>query len=145
MIARWYGNRAEMEDNMNIKILSFWGCETNPFANPETAGDGGGYFQPSGGCLLQLLNGEEIIAEVDDYSCGDFGTRKFWCITAPQHGMCWRVNIGTMDDACISSPEEVDAVLKSMHGVLGVSDEILNITIAAVNMAAYQMEDKTWH
>ena len=122
-----------------IKVLSFWGCECNPFANPETAGDGGGYFQPAGGCLLQLPSGEEVVVELDDTSCGCFGTRRRWEITAPARGMRWLFSTGSMDDASIDSDEDVDAILNSVWGCLGAADELLAIAREAVNMAAYRI------
>ena len=39
---------------MDARMISFWGCETNPCANPDTANNGGGYSQPSGGILVAL-------------------------------------------------------------------------------------------
>lgn len=124
-----------------MEVVSFWGCETNPYANPETAGDGGGYFQPSGGCLLQLSNGEEIIIEYDDNSCGDFGTREQWDVHAIQHGMRWWWNQGTMDDAPIDPDWYIDQVYRSMWGVLGINpDVLLHLVRNAVNLAAYRME-----
>lgn len=42
---------------MDARMISFWGYETNPCANPDTANNGGGYSQPSGGILVALENG----------------------------------------------------------------------------------------
>lgn len=124
-----------------IKVVSFWGTETNPSADPETAGDGGGYFQPSGGCLLQLANGEEVVVDLDDLSCGDFGSREFWSVHAIRRGMCWVWCTGSMDDACIDPDWYIDQVYQSMWGVLGVDPiELLWLTRTAINLAAYRME-----
>lgn len=124
-----------------IKVISFWGTETNPSADPETAGDGGGYFQPSGGCLLQLANGEEVVVDLDDLSCGDFGSREFWSVHAIRRGMCWVWCTGSMDDACIDPDWYIDQVYQSMWGVLGVAPiDLLWLTRTAVNLAAYRME-----
>lgn len=123
-----------------IKVVSFWGCETNPSADPETAGDGGGYFQPSGGCLVQLSNGEEVVVELDDLSCGDFGTRKFWSVHAIRRGMCWMWCTGSMDDACIDPDWYIEQVYQSIWGVLGVNLDVLMYLVRdAVNLAAYRM------
>ena len=54
---------------MDARMISFWGCETNPCANPDTANNGGGYSQPSGGILVALENGEYLTVTVDDMSC----------------------------------------------------------------------------
>lgn len=43
---------------MDARMISFWGCETNPCANPDTANNGGGYSQPSGGIFVALENGD---------------------------------------------------------------------------------------
>ena len=124
-----------------IKVVSFWGTETNPFANPETAGDGGGYFQPCGGCIVQLTNGEEIIVDLNDLSCGDFGSREFWSVHAIRRGMLWQWNAGSMDDACIDPDWYIDQVYQSMWGVLGVDPiDLLRLTRTAVNLAAYRMD-----
>lgn len=84
-----------------IKVVSFWGTETNPYANPETAGDGGGYFQPSGGCVLSTPGCREVLVEYEDANCGDFGTREFWTVSAPSRRLEWRWAQGSMDDDSI--------------------------------------------
>lgn len=128
-------------ETKEIKVVSFWGTETNPSADPETAGDGGGYFQPSGGCLLQLANGEEVVVDLDDLSCGDFGSREFWSVHTIRRGMCWMWCTGSMDDACIDPDWYIDQVYQSMWGVLGVAPiDLLWLTRTAVNLAAYRME-----
>lgn len=47
--------------------------ETNPFASRELAGNGGGYSQP----LTVLRFADGVRVEVEDTSCGDFGSR-YW-------------------------------------------------------------------
>lgn len=59
-----------------FNIVSAWGMPTNPKYDPDTANNGGGYWQFAG---------------------------------------------GTMADASIDAPEEIDAVLASISGVLGVN------------------------
>ena len=120
---------------MEIKVLSFWGCETNPFANPEAAGDGGGYSQPYGGCLLQLPDGREIVVEMDDNSCGDFGTRVGWDVSDLSTGLNWHWWEGSMDDACIDPEEYVDNVYRSMYSHLGAAEELLQVAEEAVHYA----------
>ena len=97
-----------------FKLISVWGEETNPYANPDTCNDGGGYFQPSGGILVEV-DGEPVIVEVDDLSCGEFGTRSQYAIDAPKKGMKWYLNVGTMDDAMIDSDEEIEEVLDTVY------------------------------
>lgn len=40
-----------------MKILTFWGCESNPFANPTLSANGGGYSQPEGDAVLTAMSG----------------------------------------------------------------------------------------
>ena len=124
-----------------VETRAFWGEETNPYADSETAGDGGGYYQPAGGVSLHLPTGEDVIVEYEDRSCGDFGTREFWKVTAPGLGFCWRWNEGTMEDASIDSDEEIEAVKTSIWGVLGLApDEVTSEVRRAVYAAAYDTE-----
>ena len=103
----------------NINIVAAWGWETNPYADAETARNGGGYSQPEGGCVLEI-NGDLLSVEVSDTSCGDFGSRVSVEIDAPAAQMRWNVCVGTMDDASIDSPEEIDAIADSVWGVAGL-------------------------
>lgn len=102
---------------MSISIVSAWGLATNPAYNPDTANNGGGYWQFAGG-LVAEINGQLVAVEVDDASCGDFGSRVYVGIIAD--GYHWRYVDGTMDDASIDAPEEVEDILASASGVLGV-------------------------
>lgn len=88
---------------MDARMISFWGYETNPCANPDTANNGGGYSQPSGGILVALENGDYLTVTVDDMSCGDFGSRIGWdiyssdgrrwaAVTAPWTMLWWIMN-----------------------------------------------------
>lgn len=123
-----------------MKIISFWGYETNPYANSEIAGDGGGYFQPCGGCIVYLTNGEEIIVDLNDLSCGDFGSREFWSVHAIRRGMRWEWNMGSMDDTCIDPDWYIDQVYQSMWVALGVDPaDLVRLVRIAVNLAAYRM------
>lgn len=56
-----------------MKILKIERTETNPFANPATANNGGGYFQPETVVLFDDGSSVDIL----DKSCGDFGTRIY--------------------------------------------------------------------
>ena len=120
---------------MDAYIVSFWGCETNPYANRDTANNGGGYSQPSGGILVALENGEFLTVTVDDMSCGDFGSRVFWDVTSTD-GRNWGGCYGSMDDTAIDW-EWSENSLDSISGVYGIdaramlSDAILAAHIAA--------------
>lgn len=65
--------------------------ETNEFADPEKANNGGGYSQPS--IELEFIDGVKCF--IDDTSCGDFGTRMSACFTVGTD--TWVANWGTMD------------------------------------------------
>ena len=101
----------------NFNIASAWGLATNPAYNPDTANNGGGYWQFAGGIVAEI-NGQLVAVEVDDRSCGDFGSRVYVDIIADGHH--WLYADGTMDDASIDAPEEVADILASASGVLGV-------------------------
>lgn len=81
------------------------GEESNPFANPETAGDGGGYFQPSGTGYVVTPTGHILEWSFCDSSIGDFGTR-YWIsfhdvVTHRDFGF----GFGTADDSRLDEDE----------------------------------------
>ena len=125
-----------MNGNIGYKIVAFWGCESNPYANSATANNGGGYSQPSGGVSARLEDGREVIVEYDDLSCGDFGTRIRVEIDAGE--LIWYLCYGTMADAMCCSDEEVDACLASVSGCLGIDAWALLADVEyLVSQAAY--------
>lgn len=120
---------------MDARMISFWGCESNPNANPEMANNGGGYSQPSGGMLVALENGEYLTVTVDDMSCGDFGSRVFWDVTSTD-GRRWGGCYGTMDDAAIDW-EWSENSLDSISGVYGIDARaMIYDAVRAVHIAA---------
>lgn len=119
---------------MNAHMISFWGCETNPYANPDTANNGGGYSQPSGSILVALENGEYLTVTVDDMSCGDFGSRIGWTIDSSDSRR-WGGCYGTMDDAMVDNKWS-KASLDSISGVYGVNARaMLHDTLSAAALA----------
>ena len=98
-------------------LISAWGCSTNPAYNPDSANNGGGYWQFAGGVVVDL-NGRLVTVEVDDTSCGDFGSRRYVDISTD--GFRWQFVDRTMDDASIDAPEDVADILDSASGVLGI-------------------------
>ena len=68
--------------------------------------------------MLSKYYGHLVTVEVDNTSCGDFGSRYYVDVLAD--GYHWRYADGSMDDASIDAPEEIDDVLASISGVLGV-------------------------
>ena len=121
---------------MSISIVSAWGWATNPAYGPDTANNGGGYWQFAGG-LVAKINGQLVAVEVDDQSCGDFGSRIYVDIISD--GYHWRYVDGTIGDASIDAPEEVADILDSASGVLGV-DALALVCEAreAANLCAMQ-------
>lgn len=119
-----------------FKILSAWWRATNAAYDSDTANNGGGYWQFAGG-LMAEINGQLVAVDVDDASCGDFGSRVYVAIIAD--GYHWRYADGTMDDASIDAPEEVADILASASGVLGV-DALALVCEAreAANLCAMQ-------
>lgn len=105
----------------DINFVSCWG---DPIGNydPDTCNNGGGYWQFSGGALFAADDGRRIVIEVDDLSCGDFGSRVFCTITVQNSDQTleWPVNLGTMQDACISSELDVQAVYAAVSRELGI-------------------------
>lgn len=120
-----------------FNIVSAWGAQTNPHYDPDTSNNGGGYWQFSGGIVVDL-NGQLVTVDVDDTSCGDFGSRVYFSVTAD--GFCWRFSDGTMDDASIDTPEDVLGVLRSISGVLGVDAEaLISAALNAANICAREV------
>ena len=121
-----------------FNIVSAWGAQTNPHYNPDTANNGGGYWQFSGGVVVDL-NGQLITVEVDDTSCGDFGSRYYVDVIAD--GYHWRFSDGTMDDdASVDTSEDVLGVLRSISGVLGVdADALIAAALNAANICAWEV------
>ena len=118
-------------------IVSAWGAQTNLHYDPDTANNGGGYWQFSGGIVVDL-NGQLVTVDVDDTSCGDFGSRVYFSVTADD--FCWRFSDGTMDDASIDTPEDVLGVLRSISGVLGVDAEaLISAALNAANICAREV------
>ena len=113
----------------NIKLDAVWGTPIGAY-NPDTANNGGGYWQFYGGAKFSAVNGQVVIVEVQDTSCGDFGTRLGCDITVQDAtgALTWYVNMGTMDDASIDSQEIIDAVLSAVAKALGVlPDDVDNM------------------
>ena len=119
-----------------FNIVSAWGLPTNPVYDPDTANNGGGYWQFAGGILADV-NGRPVTVEVDDTSCGDFGDRVY--VDVLVDGYHWRYAGGSMDDASIDAPEEIDDVLASISGVLGVdAGGLIAAALSAADLCARQ-------
>lgn len=119
-----------------FNIVSAWGLPTNPEYDPDTANNGGGYWQFAGGILADI-SGHLVTVEVNDTSCGDFGARVYVDVIADDYH--WRFVGGTMADASIDAPEEIDDVLASISGVLGVNASgLIAAALSAADLCARQ-------
>lgn len=78
-----------------MKIISFWGEETNPFVNPELSHNGGGYSQPAGGALIKLDNNKLYETDYFLHDCGDFGRTIYFTIREISSGKTWHVVFGS--------------------------------------------------
>lgn len=120
-----------------FNIVSAWGFPTNPEYDPDTANNGGGYWQFAGGILADI-SGHLVTVEVDDTSCGDFGARVYVDVIAD--GYHWRYADGSMDNASIDAPEEIDAILASISGVLGVNaTDLVSAALDAADLCAREV------
>lgn len=108
----------------DIKLGAVWGTPMGAY-NPDTANNGGGYWQFYGGAIFFAENGQVVVVEVEDSSCGDFGTRLWYDITVQDDtkALVWHVNMGSMDDASIDSQETIDAVFAAIAKELNILPE----------------------
>ena len=115
-----------------ISIVSFWGDA--PEYNHDLSSNGGSYYQPSGGALLRIGE-QDVVVELDDTSCGDFGSRVRVSVECNTHK--WAFTFGTMDDASIDTEEELEEIWLSAGAILGVSNlwTIINVVRAAIDVA----------
>lgn len=118
------------------RMISVWGEETNPFANPDLCNNGGGYFQPAGGAVWATSVGDVVVDWFDD-SCGDFGDRWSATITIAATGHEWRFSLD-----CIGGDVDADerwnvAAANGVYDATGLdADELIHVTSLAVAWAA---------
>ena len=107
-----------------IKLGAVWGTPSGAY-NPDTANNGGGYWQFNGGAIFSAVNGQVVIVEVQDTSCGDFGTRRQYGISVQDatKALEWYINTGSMDDASIDPDETIDAVFAAIAKELNILPE----------------------
>lgn len=74
------------------------------------------YGQFEGG-VVATINDKEVIIEVEDTSCGDFGDRIFISVFDGEH--LWMFNDGTMDDASIDV-EYAEEMYASISSILDI-------------------------
>ena len=127
---------ALLADDNNFYVLSFWGANTNEFYDPERSYNGGGYWQPSGGCLI-AVSGRLVVVSYEKYDCGDFGCRRDYIVECD--GFRWAWSESNMDG---DRDDDRDAVCNSISGVLDVdADLLLDVARDAVQFAA----SATWN
>ena len=107
--------------------------------NPDTANNGGNYWQFGGSCTAELTGGTIISAELDDSSCGDFGRRSQLVLTVKgQKLVLWEDEIsGRQEEAA----EENTQALMQLEQLLGCDsrnvDCIIGSIADAIERAAY--------
>lgn len=114
-----------------MRILSFWGWESNPFANPDFANNGGGYSQPEGGALVELPDGSMAAVNYFDHDCGDFG-RDAHVSVELLDGRSWGFSFGN------NSAEDFGEVAPSFRHATGedlaeVTDLVIDAVLTAMN------------
>ena len=122
--------------NTSLNIVSVAAENVNASYNERTCVDGGGYWQPCGTVLMELEDGALVSVECDNTSCGDFGYRKYYEITAD--GFKWRWHESNMDDAADTSLEEINEILDSIESILNVDAVgLLDVAIDAIHTVAH--------
>ena len=122
-----------------MKILSFWGWESNPFANPDFASNGGGYSQPEGGALVELSNGSIAVVDYFDHNCGDFGSDAHVNVELLD-GSSWGFSFGSNSD------NDFDEVAPSFRHATGedlaeVTDLVIDAVLTAMNLEEVRNHD----
>jgi hypothetical protein len=126
------------------QLVSFWGAEGNPHANPATCNNGGGYYQPYGGALWFVPGIGDVVVEYDDNSCGDFGSRWDAQITICATGRQWLFGVDQMQDDADGDRWNVAASHGVYRAVRGISGwQLIHATREAVKTAAYRMQPAT--
>lgn len=131
------------KEKICMKIISFWGENVNLSYHPDRTSNGGGYFQPCGGALIDLEDGRLIEVTYLDESCGDFGYRLFMEVQTGCFG--WRVYWDTMD------PQFIDEMTENFYNVAdaclaadGIDlKEVYDLVRCAVEWAAWQTIEQT--
>lgn len=122
---------------MKIKILESWGKETNPAADSYKSRDGGGYFQPAGGALIETEMGLFEVSLIDQ-DLGWYGAYRQWELTVCATGQHWQWWSGSCSQLDGYDPSRVLAELSDATGC--DPQEIMQImqaTRKAVHVAAY--------
>lgn len=86
-----------IKHELKPRLISCWGEETNPFANPDYAHDGGGYSQPAGGAVWATSTVGDLLVDCADTSCGDFGARWSVTVTIAATGRAYNVALDEID------------------------------------------------
>lgn len=124
----------------NIELNAVWGSPIGAY-NPDTANNGGGYWQFDGGAMFSAENGQVAIIEVTDTSCGDFGTRLWYDITVQDatKALEWHINMGSMDDASIDPQETIDAVFAAIAKELDILPEDVDNMLCDTDLGASEV------
>lgn len=109
--------------------------------NPETANNGGGYWQFFGDCDIVTENGVVIHAEYSNSSCGDFGLR--FNMSLKVCGMDKEFNIwedhifAVSDDDIVEQYDRNCDVLDKLYEMTGVEGYVVDAVAEAIECSAY--------
>lgn len=109
--------------------------ETNPFADAERAGDGGGYFQPCGHGYAVTPRGELVEWSYGDESCGDFGERYYIQYRFMGEAEAHSFSLGNMDNSYPRDWEYEEYCRKRMRKELEELERIHHIDLVCFTEA----------
>lgn len=117
-----------------MKLLSFWGKESNPYANPRFANNGGGYSQPKGGAFIELSGGQLALAEYHDINQGDFGRKRV--VSVEVDGKTWKFMFGEDVNQSYSFYNAAPEFRETTGEDLGeITDLVIDATLTAMEIA----------
>lgn len=111
-------------------------ADYNPSYDPDTANNGGNYWQFDGSCSVELADGTIINAQLDDSSCGDFGRRSQLDLQIKGRRLTlWEDEIdGRQEEA----DEENAQTLARLERLIGFPPcELVNSIVDAIRFAAH--------
>ena len=122
----------------HFQLVSFWGCEGNPFADLATCNNGGGYLQPYGGALWFVPGIGDVLVTYNDTSCGDFGDRWDAQIEICATGHRWQ--FGADQIRAAASRRWNHAAHYGVAHAIGINAaNLIAHTREAINVAAYNL------
>lgn len=123
---------------MDYKIKNVH-ADYNHAYNPETANNGGGYWQFWGDCQIVTSTGAVINVEFNNSSCGDFGHRYNMKLMYDNDEFnIWEDNVSDYSDdeivwRCMQNKRELDKFKR----LTGIDPRIVNEVASAIECAAF--------